>query len=340
MDMARKRLSPARAEFLGAETQVTGAPPIAQVAGEAAASAALARLSDEMEALRAQGRVILEIPRDRIAPDHLARDRVVLDAEEMRSLAKSIFNHGQRSPIEVTALPDGSPLPYGLISGWRRLQALETLRAETGDAKFDTVLAVVRQPRDSADAYVSMVEENEIRVGLSYYERARVAARATELGVFETEKQALLTLFDSASRAKRSRIRQFTHIYHALDDVLRFPAAIPERLGLQLAEMLRDVPDIASPLRRQLARVSPQTAEEELDLIATLIAPPSPAEIAAVKDEIAGTDRAPEAPALERLREDLPNGIRIELRGRVLRITGDAVSPELFAELRDHLATL
>ena len=126
------------------------------------------------------------------------------DADEMRSLMKSIFDHGQRTPIEVTRI-DGDHA-YGLISGWRRLSALEQLKAQTGDAKFDTVLALLRQPKDAADAYVSMVEENEIRVGLSYYERARVAAEATKRGVFETEKAALLSLFASASRAKRSRI--------------------------------------------------------------------------------------------------------------------------------------
>ena len=50
-----------------------------------------------------------------------------------------------------------------------------------------------------------MVEENEIRVGLSYYERARIVAKAVAQGVFETEKQALQRLFHTASRPKRSK---------------------------------------------------------------------------------------------------------------------------------------
>ena len=91
---------------------------------------------------------------------------------------------------------------------------------------------MVRRPDSAADAYVAMVEENEIRLGLSQYERARIAALATERGVFPSEKAALLALFASASRAKRSRIRAFLEIYHALDGALRFPAALPERLGL------------------------------------------------------------------------------------------------------------
>ena len=116
---------------------------------------------------------------------------------------------------EVT--PVRGALPYGLISGWRRLAALKALHAETGEARFATVQALVRRPETAADAYVNMVEENEIRLGLSHYERARVAARATERGIFESEKKALLALFATASRAKRSRIRAFLDIYHALD---------------------------------------------------------------------------------------------------------------------------
>ena len=54
-------------------------------------------------------------------------------------------------------------LPYGLISGWRRLTALQALHAETGEARFATVQALVRRPETAADAYVTMVEENEIR---------------------------------------------------------------------------------------------------------------------------------------------------------------------------------
>ena len=138
------------------------------------------------------------------------------------------------TPLAVAA--DGGALPYGLISGWRRLVALKALHAETGEARFATVQALVRRPETAADAYVTMVEENEIRLGLSHYERARVAALATERGIFESEKAALLALFATASRAKRSRIRAFLEIYHALDGCLRFPAQLPERLGLQLVE--------------------------------------------------------------------------------------------------------
>ena len=236
--------------------------------------------------------------------------------EEMAALRASLRPHGQRTPIEVTPLVTGAgALPYGLISGWRRLAALKALHAETGEARFATVQALVRRPETAADAYVAMVEENEIRIGLSHYERARVAARATERGIFPSEKAALLALFATASRPKRSRIRAFLDIYHALDGTLRFPAALPERLGLRLVEKLRagrgrrSPPPSPAPTRR--------TPEAEAAALAALLA---------------RRGRAP-APAAEIL-----PGVALEtaLRGRALtlRLRGPGVTPEL----RDRLA--
>jgi ParB family chromosome partitioning protein len=48
------------------------------------------------------------------------------------------------------------------------------------------VLALIRRPETSADAYLAMVEENEIRAGISFYERARLAAEAAKLGSIPT----------------------------------------------------------------------------------------------------------------------------------------------------------
>ena len=138
--------------------------------------------------------------------------------------------------------------------------------------RFATVQALVRRPETAADAYVAMVEENEIRVGLSQYERARVAARATERGVFESEKAALRALFATASRPKRSRIRAFLEIYHALDGALRFPAHLPERLGLALVERSGRAAPPAH--RRRLAAGDPRTPEAELAILAARCAGP------------------------------------------------------------------
>ena len=209
--------------------------PIADVARDAAASAALTELAQEMETAKAEGRMILDLPIGAIDTGHLLRDRMGADEGEMATLMASIAARGQQVPIEVTDLGEGR---YGLISGWRRLQAITRLRTETGDASYDCICAVMRAPTRAADAYLAMVEENEIRVGLSYYERARVAARAAEAGVFSDTAEAIAVLFAAGSKAKRSKIGSFVRIYEALDDLLSWPAAVPERLGLKLSQAL------------------------------------------------------------------------------------------------------
>ncbi|MCB1367855.1 MAG: ParB N-terminal domain-containing protein, partial [Rhodobacteraceae bacterium] len=230
----RKRLTPAQPDYLNAPLaapevkSALGPAPIAQVAGAASAIAALQEVTAAMRDARAEGRLVQRLPLASVAGDHLTRDRLAADAEDLDALVASIREHGQRNPIEVMELPDGR---FGLISGWRRLTALEQLAAEPGGEKFATVLALLRTPENASDAYVSMVEENEIRVGLSYYERARVVALVVEQGVFPTEKIALARLFAAASRAKRSKIGSFLRVFHALDDVLRFPTHLGERQG-------------------------------------------------------------------------------------------------------------
>lgn len=301
--------------------------PIARVAAEAAGAAALQELTESVARARDTGRMVLDLPLDAIAADHLTRDRLPAEDAEMGALRESIRLHGQRTPIEVTplvskegagALPYG--LPYGLISGWRRLQALKALHAEAQDPRFATVQALVRRPETAADAYVTMVEENEIRLGLSHYERARVAALATARGVFPTEDDALRALFATASRPKRSRIRAFLDIFHALDGTLRFPAHLPERLGLALVERLRagEAPRIAAAL----ARANPGTPEAELGLLTALLAPPKP------------------APAVETLAPGLALETRLKGRTLTLKLTGDAVTPTLAADLRALLDRL
>lgn len=200
------------------------------------------------------GPLLHRLPLANIVSDHLTRDRLQAGTEDLEALAASIRAHGQRTPIEVMRLADGR---FGLISGWRRLTALRQLASDPGGEGFATVLAQLRQPQNAADAYVSMVEENEIRVGLSYYERARLVALVVEQGVFETEKIALAHLFAAASRAKRSKIRSFLKVFHGLDDLLSFPSHLTERQGLALARALACPYDGAAALRARLQASAP-----------------------------------------------------------------------------------
>ena len=277
----RRRLSPARTDDREAldvlDRPEAPAPrsasraPIAGVAGDAAAAAALDELASEMRAARDEGRFVEVLPLGAVDAEHLMRDRLAADEAEMAALVASLRGHGQRTPIEVTPLgPDaerGAGPRYGLISGWRRLAALRRLHAETGEARFAAVRALVRRPRDAQDAYVSMVEENEVRAQLSHYERARLVARAADTGVFESEDEAARVLFGAGSPARRSKIKAFVPLHRALGDHLRHPAAIPERLGLALSKALRAEPKLAERLAARLGAEEGRDAEAEMEIL-------------------------------------------------------------------------
>ena len=232
-------------------------PPVSQIAGDAAEHAAFDELTRSVAAARAEGRLAAPLPLAAIAEDHLVRDRLIVDDDEMAALVASLEARGQQTPIEVVELEGGR---YGLISGWRRVTALRRLGAET-------VLAVVRRPENAAAAYQAMVEENEIRVGLTYWERAHVAATAAGLGLYPDVQSAIAGLFASASRAKRSKIGTFAALHAALGASLRFPTALSERLGLALAAALSERPGFAAKLRDALRKAAPETPEAELAIL-------------------------------------------------------------------------
>lgn len=295
--------------------------PIAQVAGEASVQAALAEMSDALSAARREGRLVLRMPLDQIDMDHLVRDRIGVQEDELQALIASIESHGQRTPIEVTELAAGR---FGLISGWRRVQALQRLWQKTGDSRFAEVLVLLRRPETAQDAYVAMVEENEIRLGLSYYERARIAARSVEAGVFTSERQALQCLFATATRPRRSKIGSFMSIYAQFDQALKFPAAIPERLGLAIAKAIQTRPVDVLALRLDLlSKPVADQADEQNRLIRFA----------------KGHGRGPAPVALQR--EPQP-GVFLNVSGRaanpVLTLSGPAVTVEFREKLERWLA--
>lgn len=372
----RKRLTPAQPGLLGTPSSVltsplspsqTMAPPIAQVAGDSAVRAALDEVSGVLHDARAQGRMIESLPLAAIDQGYLVRDRLVQDEEEMQALMDSLIARGQQTPIEVIALPDpenpGAPR-YGLISGWRRLTALtRLLNRDEQDLpdrdRFAVVKALVISPGSARAAYVAMVEENEIRVNLSLYERARIALRAMHEEVYPTTRAALQGLFGATTRSKRSKIGTFVVVVEALDNILLNPTAIPEKLGLALArEMARD-PEFAKNLRVRLRSKAPKTVEAELEVLAAAVAAVTETESVLISD----TEqlplfprRAPPAPspasprprvrapgpeyaANERIIQQAADGIQLAFTRDQNRIelTGPGVSNTLLEALQDWL---
>ena len=339
-EMARKRLTPLPTQMASAGP-AGAVPPIARVAGAEAATAALREVADELAGARAEGRLALRLPLAQVEDGWLVRDRLTPEGEEFEALVASLRAHGQRMAVEVTELGAGAGGDrYGLISGWRRLTALRRLHAETGEARFATVLAVLRRPEGAQAAYLAMVEENEIRADLSHYERARIAARAAEAGVFADDRAALKALFGAASRPRRSKIGTFLAIYRALDGHLRFPAAIPERLGLQLGRALETDAELGQALRARLATTPPGDAAEELTLLAEALPRTDPAP-GAQPTELTPSGPAPRETEAAPDRPDPPAPLApgVRLGGGPGRVTlsGAGVDAEFIDRLRDWL---
>ncbi|MGR3590566.1 MAG: ParB/RepB/Spo0J family partition protein [Limimaricola soesokkakensis] len=350
----RKRLSPPRLDIAPEAAPETKsafpsyplgvAPtrnmPIASVAREAAGSAALDEMGRTLSEAREEGRLIQWLPLEEIDESYLVRDRIETSEEEMQALVDSLRDRGQQTAIEVADLGEGAKPRWGLISGWRRLTALRRIATEEGTS--GRVLAIPRSPRNAAEAYRAMVEENEIRVGLSYYERARIVARAADAGVYADDTEALRALFGAATRARRSKIGSFVRIVRALDTVLRFPTKISERAGLALVHALDKNPDLGEQLRTWLAVTPPADAEAEAAVLAEAVE-----KIEAVAESVTETEELAlvDTPAPAQARRSVPRAVPVELRpGLNCRETsaGLLLSGELLEQdgMRDHILTL
>ena len=343
----RKRLGGPLQDYLApsaATTKSASAAPIARVAGETSAHAAFEEVSRELSSARSEGRLVLRLPLDKIEIAWLIRDRThpgTSEDPEFTALLDSMRRNGQRSPIEVVETGQGR---YGLISGWRRLTALRHLHEETGEERFATVLAFVRHPASSEEAYVAMVEENEIRLGLTYYERARITAKSVEAGVYPNTKAALQSLFASASRAKRSKIGSFLALYWTLGDEVRFPQALTERLGLSLAKCIEADETAGERMRARLEKARPTTAEAEQSLFSAFIEMDR-ATLAGPEDKGRIAPDAPDGQAQPRMQDkasakeklEICPGVFLAQHGDRLELSGPAVDPEFRARLEAWL---
>lgn len=279
--------------------------PIAEVAGDTAGRAALEEVAREMTLAEEEGRVVKRLPLSKIVMHHLSRDRIVIDEDEMAMLRASIAERGQQNPIEVVNLG----ADYGLISGMRRVLALR----EMGETH---VLALVRRPETAEAAYRAMIEENEIRANLSFYERANIAVAAAGQGVYRTPGDAVTGLFAHAAPAKRSKIRKFVVIRDRLGKALTFPTAIPEKLGLRLAAAIEADAGVATRLSDALRKTPPADAAAERRTIERALKAPSGGQAAAPEAEIAP-------------------GVRLQAaKGRAV-ITGPGVDKAFLDALRD-----
>ncbi len=347
----RKRLTPAQAGYLEdrpassaprAAASAFAAAPIAQVAGDSAANAALEEVAGALQAARDEGRLVELLPLDAIDQNYLVRDRIEQDADEMGALMDSLRARGQQTPIEVIRLPEPrGKMTHGLISGWRRLTALRRLYSNGSEPDFAFVRALVVQPASAQDAYVAMVEENEIRVNLSHYERARIALKAVQQNVYPTPRAALQGLYGNATRSKRSKIGSFMHLVEELDPVLRFPTAISEKLGLALVrELVRD-PALAGRIRSQLTARPCETQADELRVLAAAAAPRGQGGQAAEKSKtgsVKGEKAASASPAPLPVKVAPGVALMFDAAKPRIELTGPSVDETLVEDLKVWLA--
>ncbi|TMV86593.1 chromosome partitioning protein ParB [Thioclava sp. BHET1] len=324
--------------------------PIAQVVAESAAShdprgveersqAARDRAdASRLQAAATAGLVMREIPLDAIEADALVRDRMELDPEEMGELQRSIEEQGVRLPIEVFALAKGQGERFGLLSGYRRLRAVRNLRNTTGQARFQTIRALIRSPETMGGHFAAMVEENEVRSNLSQFERGRIAVIAAQQGSFPSVEAAVDALFPVASKAKRSKIRSFALIFAELGDMLRHPSSLREKDGLRLAQALKDGHEAA--LRDALATGSAETPEAELELIELALRAMQPVERRKTQGGRPPREAKPQAGAVTQLPRDLAFSAEQDAEGWLIRLTGADLNADQVALLLDHLKRL
>ena len=323
--------------------------PIAQVAADstdAMITGAQARDQFDAKAMRMareKGLVILEIPLDEIQPDAMIRDRTVLIAEEMTELQDSIALNGLRLPIEVFALPDPQPdgPRYGLLSGYRRMKAVQHLFDMTGQDKYATIHAVLRDPDQMGGAFAAMIEENEIRASLSHFERGRIVVIAVKQGSFINVEEAVNALFPSASKAKRSKIRSFALIFEELGDMLTFPETLKEKEGLRLAQALRQGGE--ERLRDVLASEEPTTAAQEAKLLSVALE-----EFEAKPRDLSRGGRPatklPRSGSHGQYRLTLSSGITLQRdedsQGHLIRLSGQGLTVDLIDSVMVELQNL
>lgn len=331
----RRRLTPAQSSYLSASTPVPR-PPIAQVVGETALTAAFEDVQSELKAAQREGRMVLSVPLEAIQTDYMIRDRQDCNDEDMAVLKASLRARGQQMPIEVVALEAGR---FGLISGWRRVLALGELQAETGDVHFGEVRALLRHPQDISAAYVAMIEENEIRANLSFYERARIAYLSVQAGVYESDKQALQTLFSAISFSKRSKVKSFIPIVAVLDDVLVHPNQIPEKLGLALSKVIGSDADAGKTLAAELGALNAPTAADERALLDRFISKTVKIETDLRGKDLPNPRSGPKAAAKMSDPYLLAPGVMFSARHGRIELEGQAINSGFIDRLKDWLRT-
>lgn len=227
-------------------------------------------LAAEHVRMKKAGLITDLIPLDSIDTWKLVRDRAPGDDFELAELVASLRDIGLSNPIRVEQREDGR---YELIQGFRRLAAFRQLLEETGDTESWGQIPAGILPRGEGleGLYRRMVDENMVRKDISFAEMAMLALNyARDPGTVENDPdRAVAELFHSAGYQKRSYIRQFIRLMDRLGEDLKFAQHIPRALGLRLAGLIDERPDLVTRIRSDLKGWDNRSVNDELGILRT-----------------------------------------------------------------------
>lgn len=225
-------------------------------------------LAHEYVALIEAGQVVAQVPLDEVQSTMLVRDRLLhVEDPELDDLTTSIRELGLSNPIRVIARPDGG---YELVQGYRRLSAYRRLHEADGQGGWDRIPALVlTDAPDISGLYRRMVDENVVRKDLSFAEMAHAAqVYAADPGTGVSDLTAAVAeLFQSAPYSKRSYIRSFAYLLDRIGPALKYPTEIPRALGVALARVLKDEPEVAARIKAELQSDDMRSIIEEQDVL-------------------------------------------------------------------------
>ena len=240
---------------------------------EAAIRAENDRLAHEYVALKKDGAIVARVILDDVRTSKLVRDRSAGRDPELEELKASIVAVGLSNPIHVEDTGQG----YELIQGFRRLSAFRELFAETGDNKYATIPASLQAKGAQLDQlYRRMVDENLVRRDISFAEMAALALSYAKHNSGVTARDAVDLLFASAGRQKRSYIRHFAVLVHALGSELKHAESIPRALGLKVVKALEGDANLKAQILSVLAGHPERSAEEEVQILASALTKQAP----------------------------------------------------------------
>lgn len=229
-------------------------------------------LAAEHVRMKQLGLIVDLVDLDDVETWKLVRDRSPGDDQELAELIASIRDLGLSNPIRVEQRADGR---YELIQGYRRLSAYRALLAETGDsARWGKIPAgILPRGEDLEGLYRRMVDENMVRKDISFAEMAMLAINyAKDPGTKESDPDRVVAeLFQSAGYQKRSYIRQFIRVMNLLGDTLLFSAHIPRALGLKLASVIEERPEVVGYIRTAFKHRDNRSVTDELEVLRKVI---------------------------------------------------------------------